>query len=303
MSEKIIPGTPGAADFDLGEPVGVFARPSGDRVNFFDGAQGATPKYARNQGEIADDFRETMARFFINSTKKSIRLEGLSPEMARLAEQIYNNGYIDFILQNVQTGLSEKVDLSENLSGGYVAYYLGTSPQVLQCSGVLLNTLQDDQVVSMVELYAAFLSGTKLAEHGETLRFRYDSFLYTGYLNNLQWSLAAENELYCPFSFTFLKKTRRTIPSPYFRAVPLASAPDITGDADVVGPMLVPQKTVAYSKTVVPPTGSVSGPPPDSAALLADRDRIAALMSVSVAGETVSLPNVVAGEAPATARE
>lgn len=266
MSDKLVPGT--------SRRDGSGRRLDGNNgpIGFFGGMQGATPKYAKNVGEVSDDFRGSMARFFINSaTSVETRLQGLPKEYASLepvVRALYKNGYIDFILQGIQTGLSEKLDLTDNLSGGYVAYYLGTSPQVLQCSGVLINSLQDDQVVSMVRLYAAIISGTKLAEHGETLKFRFDSFMYSGYVNNLQWSLAAENELYCPFSFTFLVKKRIEIPSTFFKPVPLddsqyALPENERGAVDAVGPVLVPQKTVASSTGITTPPVAASGAPPN----------------------------------------
>ena len=184
-------------------------------VSFFNGIQGATPKYAKNEGKLQTDFAETMARIYIDSPRKDTRIktaEAISPQVALAAEQLYGNGYVDFILQSVQQGLSEKVEIVDNLSDGYTAYYFGQAPTVLQCSGAFLNSLQDDQVISMVQLYAEFIRGTKLAQHGETLRFRYDGFMYTGTVNNLQWSLQSENELVCPFSFAFLVKTRKVLP-------------------------------------------------------------------------------------------
>ena len=242
-------------------------------IGFFGGTQGATPKYAKNTGGINDDFRESMARFFITPAGKpkevlATRIAHL-PEVLRgdgaftsVLEQIYGNGYIDFLLQSVQTGLSEKVELTENLGGGYTAYYFGTSPQMLQCSGALINSMQDDQVVSMVRLYAEIIRGTKLAEHGETLRMRYDSFMYSGTVHNLQWSLAAENEMFCPFSFTFLVKTRIEMPSKYFRPVALKKDDGQRGQVDAVGPTLVPQKASGTVTNVAPGAPGKEGPPP-----------------------------------------
>lgn len=239
-------------------------------IGFFGGIQGATPKYARNNGRVDDDFRETMARFFIKSgasaAVKEARIRKLDLWLQPLARQIYGNGYIDFILQSVQTGLAEKMDLTENLSDGYTAYYLGQAPTLLQCSGVLVNSQQDDQVVSMVGLYTELIRGTKLAEHGETLRFRYDSFLYTGTLNNMQWSLGAENELFCPFNFTFLVKRRQVLPSPIFKSVSLRSAvSDIESAADAVGSSLTPQKVTGTAPTITAVPAAVEKPSPTDA--------------------------------------
>lgn len=218
-------------------------------AGFISGVQGATPKYARNQGQLDNGFQEHLARIFINTSdtkaleKRLSAAQGKGPQFAEALKRIYGNGYVDFIMQSIQTGLQEKLDLSENLSDGYVAYYLGQAPTTLSCSGVFLNSMQDDQALSFVELYKEVLRGTKLAEHGETARFRFDSFLYTGTISNLQWGLSAGNELVCPFSFSFLVKTQDLIQSPYFVPTTLESAPDnMTQHADAVGPKVSFQK-------------------------------------------------------------
>lgn len=236
---------------------------------FFNGVRGATPKYAKNLGDVKNDFVDSMARFFIlpTKTKSEDKYTALSqkfgPVFSDVVKRIYGNGYIDFILQNVQTGLNEKVEVTEDLGGGYVAYYFGTSPQVLQCSGSLINSMQDDQVVSMVRLYAEILRGTKLAENHETLRFRYDSFLYTGYINNISWSLQAENELVCPFNFTFLVKKRVDIPSTIFKPVSLSALPAELGEMDVLARGRVPQRVTTTAPPVKQVAAAKPGPPPD----------------------------------------
>lgn len=234
---------------------------------FMNGLQGATPKYALNQGVVENDFRETMARVFINSPKSvTARLAALPESVASAAARIYQNGYIDFLLQSVNTGLQEKVDVSENLADGYVAYFMGQAPQTLQCGGMLLNSRQDDQVVSLIGLYREILRGTKLAEHGETVRLRFDSYLYTGYFSTLNWSLGAENELACPFGATFMVKRLDIVRKPVFVPTEVEALPDSErGAVDAVGPTLLPQRVVgtAPPATVAPPAAPAEVDPGD----------------------------------------
>jgi hypothetical protein len=73
------------------------------------------------------------------------------------------NGYLDFLIQQVQMPLQEKVQVTETLSDNYVAYAFGQSPPMWQFQGALINTVQDDQASNMFRLYTQILRATQMA--------------------------------------------------------------------------------------------------------------------------------------------
>ena len=157
-----------------GEP-NVNFRPGNGAGGVFAGfMQGATPKYAINDGFRADLFRNTMARMFVrvdasemntflgsigdSHTRRQLanRIAG-DPALQQGSRQeggagsddatvrrntnVQTNGYLDFLIQNIQMPLQEKIQVSEGLSDNYVAFAFGQSAPVWAFSGYLINSV------------------------------------------------------------------------------------------------------------------------------------------------------------------
>lgn len=199
---------------------------------------GATPKYARNHGHRLDGaHHNTLARLFVRldpsekelffasigdeftRTHAARRLAGVftdvrpAPQGHRSAATTgretpdpVTNGYLDFLITNVQMGVQEKVQVSETLADNYVAYFFGQSAPQWQYSGMLINSVQDDQATNFLRLYAHILRGTQMARRQKVASLKYDSYIVVGVMTNLQLSLKSDNELLIPFGFTFLVK-------------------------------------------------------------------------------------------------
>jgi hypothetical protein len=194
--------------------------------------QGASPKYARNSGERRDtQQRNSMARMFIrvdaaeqqlfqSSVGDSFVRSNIVPYIAGdpLVPQsqfaVPNtarppasaNGYLDFILQQVQMPLQENFQAVQTLADNYVAYFFGQTPPIWAFSGQLINTRQDDQAANMFRLYVELLRGTQMARRQKVLSIRFDSYIVTGVLTNFVPAIQSTNELLVPFSFQLLVK-------------------------------------------------------------------------------------------------
>ena len=185
----------------------------------FSPASAGVPKYTGNP-KTATEYVGTMARLLVplNNTefdKYVTRLKAIDPNSAALINAVAvdgtnlksSNGYIDFLLQSAQHALQEKVDVTELLADNYVAYYYGQAAPIFSYSGILINTKQDDQAVSMFRIYTNMIRGTMLAAQNQIVRLKYDSYSVEGTFNTFQWSLAGDNETFCPFSFSLLVKS------------------------------------------------------------------------------------------------
>lgn len=204
--------------------------------------QGETPKYAINNGFRADLFRNTLARMFIrvDASEMPLFLGSIADEHTRnkLARRIAGdptpveaptptatpvtpsstdastrrrhtataNGYLDFLIQQVQMPLQEKVQVTETLSDNYVAYAFGQSPPMWQFQGALINTVQDDQASNMFRLYTQILRATQMARRQKSLSLSFDSYVVNGIITNINLSLSSNNELMVPFAFQLLVK-------------------------------------------------------------------------------------------------
>jgi hypothetical protein len=204
--------------------------------------QGETPKYAINNGFRADLFRNTLARMFIrvDASEMPLFLGSIADEHTRnkLARRIAGdptpveaptptatpvtpsstdastrrrhtataNGYLDFLIQQVQMPLQEKVQVTETLSDNYVAYAFGQAPPMWQFQGTLINTVQDDQASNMFRLYTQILRATQMARRQKSLSLSFDSYIVNGIITNINLSLSSNNELMVPFAFQLLVK-------------------------------------------------------------------------------------------------
>ena len=183
----------------------------------------ATPKYAVNNGLRDAEFKDTLARIYIslpltgdaqsdanvrNQYLQSLPSDG--PTQA-LAAVLLNNGangagFIDFFMTQAQESFQEVMQIDKVLSDDYVAFFFGQSPPQFQYSGMLLNSLQDDQRCGFAKAYQYMLRGTQLARQGAIARLSYDSVIVSGTMIAHSQTLLAENEMAVPFSFTFLVK-------------------------------------------------------------------------------------------------
>jgi hypothetical protein len=200
---KFIPGGATLLPDSESGPKGVFA-------DF----PGATKKYILNAGPRDNEFRETMARMFIEMTEQERKLfvSSVPPETRKLAEVLAGvgtggsggTGFVDFLLTQVNEQFTEKYQVVETLSDNFVVYLFGQAAPMFSYAGLLLNTYQDDQRVWMTRLYQDVLRGTQLARRKKLLRLRYDSVIVTGVMLNLNMSIVADQEDRVPFSFNFI---------------------------------------------------------------------------------------------------
>jgi hypothetical protein len=181
-----------------------------------------TPKYAKNQGIRDAEFKDTLARIYISlpttgdpGVDKTIRDQYLAslPQDAStqaLAQVLLNTqtgaGFIDFFLTSANESYQEIMQVDKVLSDDYVAFFYGQAPPTFQYSGMLLNSMQDDQRSGFAKAYNLLLRGTQLARRGALARLRYDSVVVSGTMIAHQQQLNSDNELAVPFSFSFLVK-------------------------------------------------------------------------------------------------
>ena len=150
---------------------------------------GATPKYALNQGQRDAEYRETMARLFIQVPEEEREqfVSSCPPETQPLARVLCGGagtGFVDFLLTQVSEGFQEKIQVVESLSDNFIVYSFGQRAPQFNYAGVLLNTYQDDQRVWMMRLYQDVLRATQLARRRKLVRLRYDSVIVSGVLTN-----------------------------------------------------------------------------------------------------------------------
>lgn len=246
----------------------------------FAAVPGATPKWATNTGEQETDFRETMARMFLQVTDyksfvASFEGSATQPIATVLGGQASEKtgttggaGYIDFLLQNVQHNFQEKAQVTETLADDHVAYFFGQAAPTFSYGGTLVNTKQDDQAMNMLRLYRDLGRGSMLASRKTLISIRYDGLIVSGAMMNLSMALNAEMETAVPFSFNLLVKQVILLPNPYAGIVTLSKPfaagsdgylPFSTGALSVNTAIVRP--TAVPSAALVPLASAATEPP------------------------------------------
>lgn len=209
--------------FGLRPALTLESEPNTTQGRFFSGLPGSTPKFAYNQGPRRSEFTESMARMIIDvpSPARLRELRAMLPAatLAASGPLLYSGdltsaprgsgfgiGYFDFLLTGVQIVRQEREQIIDTLTDNTVIYYSGESAPTLGCSGVFLNTYQDDQHVWFQLLYSDLMRGSALARNDLVIRFRFDSFYFTGYISNLTSALQGGAKNSMDFSFTFRVK-------------------------------------------------------------------------------------------------
>lgn len=228
----------------------------------------ATPKYAKNRGLRDAEFRDSLARIYISladssDTVRSAYLASLPGDQATqsLAKVLLGanaqggTGFVDFFLTSAQEQFQEIMQIDKVLSDDYVAFFYGTNPPVFNYSGMLLNSMQDDQRSGFAKAYLQMLRGTQLARRGALARLRYDSVIVSGVMTAHSQSLNAEMEMAVPFSFSFLVKEYVILNNPAFVRTSPADYVKLAADAAVAA--LAPVGTVSDTRVrttaVTPP--------------------------------------------------
>lgn len=201
----------------------------------------STPKWTGRAGAAENDYRNTMARMFIELEATELKkflasIEASAPdahggESRALAAVLAGprspdkgTGYIDFLLQDVQMPFQEKAQVVETLADNYVIYYFGQAAVPFTFSGVVLNTFEDDQAVNMLRMYRDMLRGTHLARRRKLLRLRFNGMIVAGSVMGLSLNLAADSEMYLSFNMQVMPKTVTLLPNKSFGLVVLKDA-------------------------------------------------------------------------------
>jgi len=176
----------------------------------------------------------------------------------------------------VTDSFQEITQVDKVLADDYVAFFFGQQPPQFQYSGMLLNSMQDDQRVGFAKAYQLMLRGTQMARRGTLARLRYDSVIVSGVMMTHQQQLIAENEMAVPFSFTFLVKEYIVLNNPQFTRTSVADYVKIAADAAIaaLGPVGTVSSANVRTTAVVPATpASVSTAGSDQPTTVIDQNQ------------------------------
>lgn len=173
-----------------------------------------TPKYLQDSANT-----DRMARFFIADSLSEALVDYYSLKSSDyLVSELRNKGFFDFFLTSISDSSQDRYQLTETMGENFVLYGFNKAPEILTCTGILKNTVEDDWKVQFLDFFkkiGGISSLAKMFNYGSKtnaannkvknfISFKYDSYIKRGALLNVSHTLSANSEMDIAFSFTFI---------------------------------------------------------------------------------------------------
>lgn len=113
-------------------------------------------------------------------------------------------GFFDFLVTSVQEAYEEKVQVTEVLRDGHVAFFFGQRAVRMQFNAVVYNTVQDPWYDAFYVLYQDVLRGSRLAQLRRPLRIVVNGRELVGSLTRMTAALDGNTEISMQITFTIL---------------------------------------------------------------------------------------------------
>lgn len=145
--------------------------------------------------EIKDDTYASLKVVLANGKEWPL-LDSSSPD------GVSKKGYTNFILQQVSEQRMEKHQIVETFGDSYV-FFFGEAPRFLDCTAILVNTLDFNWRAEWWHNYENYLRGTKLVELGARCYMFWDDIIVEGYILNAQAAEQSEQPYTVSLQFKF----------------------------------------------------------------------------------------------------
>ena len=122
-------------------------------------------------------------------------------------------GYDKFLITGVSCSMNEKTQVTQVFGDNEVVYYFGREPIILNISGVLIDSPDNDWFAQFAKMYSEFLRGSQLAKNYELLKLVLPNMAITGTMSGFSWTQDANRDVDIPFSFQFIAKVVEPTPA------------------------------------------------------------------------------------------
>lgn len=122
-------------------------------------------------------------------------------------------GYDSFLITSVSCAIEEKMQVTEVLGDGEVAYFFGRQPIQMRFSGMIVDSPDNNWFATWLGMYSDFLRGTQLAQNYELVRLVLPNMVLTGTIFGTSFEQESNSDVAVSFSFSFLVKTMEALPA------------------------------------------------------------------------------------------
>jgi len=193
-------------------------------------------------------------------------------------------GYASFLVTNVSGSLNEKAQVMETFGDGEVVYYFGRSPIIINISGFVIDSPDNNWFIQWLEMYAHVLRGTQLARNYELARLVLPNMEIVGSVSGTSWNQSSDNDVAIQFQFQIIAKEIKPIPVT-FAGTALTYEVGFLDFSDPNGPQSQAQINSIKNYTAILQ---------DSGTSMADRAAAMAGLGTGVGGTIAGIDNIAA---------
>jgi len=153
-------------------------------------------------------------KYLTDSGSRGINsLVGNNSPVASATSNDTGSGYDSFLITGMTYALQEKMQVTEVLGDGEVAYYFGRQPIQMNFTGVVIDSPDNNWFATWIGMYSDFLRGTQLAKNYELVKLVLPNMVLTGTIFATMMTHNSNSDASVEFSFSFLVKTLEPLPA------------------------------------------------------------------------------------------
>ena len=130
-----------------------------------------------------------------------------------IQELLSTTGFVNFFVTDLQSSFNEKTQVMTTFGDNEVVYYFGKQPIMLNISGLLFDSLENNWFAKFLTLYAGILRGTQLAKNFSLVELTFPNMVVTGSISGLSVNQNSNRDTDIPFNMQFIAKEVLPLPA------------------------------------------------------------------------------------------
>jgi hypothetical protein len=152
-------------------------------------------------------------------------VEGASSDVSQDVNALIAGRFVNFFVTDLQMSMSEKTQITQTFGDNEVVYYFGRQPIMMNISGLLFDSLENDWFSRFLTLYAGVLRGTQLAKSFSLVQIDFPNMIVKGTVAGISTSQNSARDTDITFQLQFIAK--EVVPKPTF--MPAGDAQNLVG--------------------------------------------------------------------------
>jgi hypothetical protein len=141
-------------------------------------------------------------------------VKGASSNVESDVKDMLAGRFVNFFLTDISLSFNEKAQITQTFGDNEVVYYFGRQPMVMNLSGMLFDSLENDWFSKFMTMYAGVLRGTQLAKTFSLIKITFPNMVVTGSISSFSFNQNSQRDTDIPFQMQFIAKEVVPLPVP-----------------------------------------------------------------------------------------